>query len=105
GGFGLPQPLSQDHSLAGLIQESFLRRVETLPEASRLMVLLAPPDPVGAPALRWRAAARLGLARDTVVSAKDAGLLRIGGQVVFRHPLGRSPGYRGASPGGRPPGP
>jgi len=101
GGFGLPQALSQDHSLAGRIQESFLRRVETLPEASRLMVLLAAAEPVGDPALMWRAAARLGLARDTVVSAKEAGLLTIGGQVVFRHPLVRSAVYGASSPGDR----
>ena len=98
GGFGLPQALSQDHSLAGRIQESFLRRVETLPEASRLMVLLAAAEPVGDPALMWRAAGRLGLARDTVVSAKEAGLLTIGGQVVFRHPLVRSAVYGASSP-------
>ena len=101
GGFGLPQVLSQDHSLAGRIQESFLRRVEALPEASRLMVLLAAAEPVGDPALMWRAAARLGLARDTVVPAKDAGLLKIGGQVVFRHPLVRSAVYGASSPGDR----
>src|SRR5690242_19682630 len=99
GGFGLPQALSQDHSLAGRIQESFLRRVEALPEASRLMVLLAAAEPVGDPALMWRAAARLGLARDIVVPAKDAGLLKIGGQVVFRHPLVRSAVYGASSPG------
>ena len=101
GGFGLPQALSQDHSLAGRIQESFLRRVEALPEASRLMVLLAAAEPVGDPALMWRAGARLGLARDTVVPAKDAGLLKIGGQVVFRHPLVRSAVYGASSPGDR----
>ena len=101
GGFGLPEELSQDHSLAGRIQESFLRRVEALPEASRLMVLLAAAEPVGDPALVWRAAARLGLARDAVVSAEEAGLLKIGGRVVFRHPLVRSAVYGASSPGGR----
>jgi DNA-binding CsgD family transcriptional regulator len=101
GGFGLPQDLSQDLSLAGRIQESFVRRVEALPEATWLLVLLAAAEPVGDPALVWRAAARLGLARDAVVSAEEAGLVKIGGRVVFRHPLVRSAVYGASSPGDR----
>ena len=93
GGFGLPHELP----LAGRIQESFLRRVEELPEATWLMVLLAAAEPAGDAGLVWRAAGRLGLARDAIVSAEAAGLLKIGGRVVFRHPLVRSAVY-GASP-------
>ena len=105
GGFGLPQELSQDHSLAGRIQESFLRRVEALPEASRLMVLLAAAEPVGDPALVWRAAARLGLARDAVVSAEDSRAAqdrRAGRLPPSARPLR---GLRGVVTGRSPPGP
>jgi len=101
GGFGLPQELSQDPSLAGRIRESFLRRVEALPEATRLLVLLAAAEPAGDPALLWRAAGRLGLARDAVASAEAEGLLKIGGRVVFRHPLVRSAVYGASSPADR----
>jgi len=93
GGFGLPQELS----LSGRIKESFLRRVEGLPEATWLMVLIAAAEPAGNPALVWRAAARLGLTRDAVVSAEAAGLLTIGAHVVFRHPLVRSAVYGASS--------
>ena len=41
GGFGLPHELP----LAGRIQESFVRRVEELPQATWLMVLLAAAEP------------------------------------------------------------
>ncbi|HEX3307418.1 MAG TPA: ATP-binding protein, partial [Streptosporangiaceae bacterium] len=97
GGFGLPHELP----LAGRIQESFLRRAEELPEATWLMVLLAAAEPAGDAALVWRAAARLGLARDAIVSAEAAGLLKIGGRVVFRHPLVRSAVYRASPPDDR----
>ena len=97
GGFGLPHELP----LAGRIQESFLRRAEELPEATWLMVLLAAAEPAGDAALVWRAAARLGLARDAVVTAEAAGLLKIGGRVVFRHPLVRSAVYRASPPDDR----
>src|SRR6476646_4602717 len=97
GGFGLPHELP----LAGRIQESFLRRVEELPQATWLMVLLAAAEPAGDAALVWRAAARLGLARDAIVSAEAAGLLKIGGRVVFRHPLVRSAVYRASPPDDR----
>ena len=97
GGFGLPHELP----LAGRIQESFVRRVEELPQATWLMVLLAAAEPAGDAALVWRAAARLGLARDAIVSAEAAGLLKIGGRVVFRHPLVRSAVYRASPPDDR----
>ena len=57
GGFGL----SPAHALPGRIEESFLRRLETLPEDTRLLLLVAAADPVGDPLLMWRAAGRLGV--------------------------------------------
>ena len=58
GGFGLPEPLP----LSGRIEESFLRRLEELPDETRRLLLVAAAEPVGDPALMWRAATRLGVA-------------------------------------------
>jgi hypothetical protein len=60
--------------------------------------LLAAADPAGDPALIWRAANRLRIARPASKPAEDAGLLEIGTTVRFRHPLVRSAVYRTASP-------
>ena len=97
GGFGLPQ----ERSLSGRIQESFLRRVEALPEATSLMMLVAAAEPAGNPALVWRAANRLGLSPDAVFAGEAEGLLKINGHVVFRHPLVRSAIYGASSPSDR----
>jgi hypothetical protein len=93
GGFGLPQEVS----LSGRIQKSFLRRVEALPEATSLLTLIAAAEPLGDPALMWRAAARLELSADADVFAEVGELLKINGHVVFRHPLVRSAVYGAAS--------
>jgi DNA-binding CsgD family transcriptional regulator len=93
GGFGLPS----GRSLSGRIEESFLRRVETLPEGTWLMVLIAAAEPVGDPALVWRAASQLGLSPDAMTSAEAEGLLKIDGRLVFRHPLVRSAVYGASS--------
>jgi hypothetical protein len=39
----------------------FLRQAETLPEETRLLLLVAAAEPVGDPRLVWRAAERLAL--------------------------------------------
>ena len=93
GGFGVPRQVS----LSGRIEESFLRRVAALPQATWLMVLIAAAEPVGDPALMWRAASRLGLPSDAVASAEAEGLLKINGTVIFRHPLVRSAIYGASS--------
>jgi DNA-binding CsgD family transcriptional regulator len=94
GGFGLPGALS----LAGRIERSFLQRLEALPENTQRLLLIAAAEPLGDPALLWRAAERLeitGRARDP---AESAGLIEIDRRVRFRHPLVRSAVYRAASP-------
>jgi DNA-binding CsgD family transcriptional regulator len=93
GGFGLSAP----HALPVRIEESFLRRLETLPEHTRMLLLVAAADPVGDPLLMWRAADRLGIGVSAAASAEEDGLLTIGGRVTFRHPLVRSAIYRSAS--------
>jgi hypothetical protein len=60
-------------------------------------VLVAAAEPVGDPVLMWRAGERLGLGAQAAVPAAEAGLLEVGNQVRFRHPLVRSAAYRSAS--------
>ena len=100
GGFGLPSVpgLPGVPGSAGRIEESFRRRVEVLPAATQLLMLVAAAEPVGEPALVWRAAERLGIGAEASAPAADAGLLTIGERVTFRHPLVRSAVYRAASP-------
>ena len=97
GGFGLPKPLP----LAGRIEESFLRRLEDLPHDTRRLLLVAAAEPVGDPALMWRAATELRVAGTALEPAASAGWLDVGTQVRFRHPLVRSAVYRSASDGER----
>src|SRR3954468_3845900 len=94
GGFGLPGALS----LEGRIQQSFLARVDALPEGSRRLLLVAAAEPTGDPALVWRAARRLGITATALGPAESAGLLEVGARVRFRHPLVRSAVYLAASP-------
>jgi len=93
GGFGL----ARWPGVPAAVQESFARRVEALPEQTRLLLLLAAADPLGDPLLLWRAAARLDIALAVADPVDTDGLLTIGEQVVFRHPLVRTVVYRGAS--------
>jgi DNA-binding CsgD family transcriptional regulator len=93
GGFGILAA----QALPGRIEESFLRRLEPLPEDSRLLVLVAAAEPVGDPLLLWRAAERLDIASEAATAAEANGLLAIGERVTFRHPLVRSAMYRSAT--------
>ena len=83
---------------SGRIEESFRLRLEVLPAATRLLMLVAAAEPVGEPALVWRAAQRLGIEIGAIAPAADAGLLTIGERVTFRHPLVRSAVYQAAPP-------
>lgn len=93
GGFGLPQAMA----LSGRIENSFTQRLEALPKPSRNVMQLAAADPVGDPALIWRAATFLDLDIDAVRIAVESGLIEFGVRVQFRHPLVRSAAYRSAS--------
>jgi DNA-binding CsgD family transcriptional regulator len=93
GGFGLPA----EGPLSGQIEESFRRRIDALPAATRRLLQLAAADPVGDPALVWRAAERLGIPAQAATPAAEAGLLEFDTHVRFRHPLMRSAAYRSAS--------
>jgi hypothetical protein len=93
GGFALPDALP----LSGLIEESCRRRLDALPPETRRLLLIAAAEPVGEPALVWRAAETLGI-RTEGAPAETAGLAEFGARVRFRHPLARSAIYRAASP-------
>jgi DNA-binding NarL/FixJ family response regulator len=80
-------------ALSGRIEETFARRLEALPQDSRLLLLVAAAEPVGDPLLLLRASERLGIAASAVEPATDE-LLAIGERVTFRHPLVRSAVYR-----------
>jgi len=92
GGFAVPG----GQALSGRIEEGFVRRVETLSEDARRLLLLAAAEPVGDPLLLARAVGRLGIAV-SAVDAETDGLMRIDQRVTFRHPLVRSAVYRSAS--------
>jgi DNA-binding CsgD family transcriptional regulator len=94
GGFALPAALP----VSRRIEESYRHRSEQLPADGRLLLLIAAAEPLGDPALLWRAAASLGLAPDAARSAESAGLLGMGARVRFRHPLVSGAVYRAATP-------
>src|SRR3954468_9314270 len=93
GGFALPKLLP----LSGRIEESFRRRLEELPEDTRLLLLIAAAEPAGDPALLWRAATRLGVSSTALEPAARTGLLEVGATVRFRRPLARSAVYRSST--------
>ena len=92
GGFGLVEA----QGLAGRIEESFVRRVETLSDDARRLLLVAAAEPVGDPLLLLAVSERLGIAV-SAVDAETDGLLALGERVTFRHPLVRSAVYRTAT--------
>jgi DNA-binding CsgD family transcriptional regulator/tetratricopeptide (TPR) repeat protein len=93
GGFGLPNLMP----LSTRIEQSFLRRLASLPAPTRLLLLVAAAEPVADVPLLWRAAEHLGLTPDTAGPAEQAGLVQFGVRVRFRHPLVRSAVYRAAA--------
>jgi DNA-binding CsgD family transcriptional regulator len=92
GGFGLVGA----RALSGRIEESFVRRLEALPEDAQRLLLLAAAEPLGDPLLLWRAAELLRVGPAAADRAAADGLLAVGDRVVFRHPLVRSAVYRSA---------
>jgi DNA-binding CsgD family transcriptional regulator len=94
GGFGLPTALP----LSTGIEQSFTRRLVRLPRDARQLLLLAAAEPLGDPALLWRAAKQLEIPETAAQAAELEGLLRLDGAVTFRHPLVRSAVYGAAEP-------
>jgi DNA-binding CsgD family transcriptional regulator len=94
GGFGVSPWMVRP--LADRVAERFLARVVTLPAATRRLLLLAAAEPLGDPGLLKRAGDRLGMSIADLAPAESEGLVRLGAQVTFRHPLVRSAIYRSA---------
>ena len=69
GGFGLVE----DQSLSGRIEETFARRLNTLSDDAKRLLLVAAAEPVGDPLLLWRAAARLGMSGASANSIAQRG--------------------------------
>jgi hypothetical protein len=92
GGFGRPDA----RPLESQIEQSFFRRVQSLPAETQQLLLTAAAEPVGDVSLLWRAAERLGVEADAAAPAEAAGLIELGARVRFRHPLVRSAVYRSA---------
>ncbi len=92
GGFAAPAVMPMSDRL----EDSFRRRLDALPSATRRLVLLAAADPVGEPSLLWNAGARLGIDARAAAPAMEAGLIHFGTRVQFFHPLVRSAAYRSA---------
>jgi DNA-binding CsgD family transcriptional regulator len=94
GSFGFPGTLA----LPVRLEESYRRQVAPLPSMTRMLLLTAAAEPVGDPALLWRAAERLGISQAAAAPASAAGLIEIDARVRFRHPLVRSALYHAAAP-------
>jgi DNA-binding CsgD family transcriptional regulator len=92
GGFGRPDT----RPLASLIEQSFLRRLQSLPVEAQRLVLTASAEPLGDVTLLQRAADRLRIGDDAAAQAVAAGLIELGARVRFPHPLVRSAAYRAA---------
>ncbi len=94
GGFGLTAALP----LSTGIEQSFARRAARLPRDARRLLLLAAAEPLGDPALLWRAAQQLGIPDAAADTVESEGFLALDGAVTFRHPLVRSAVYGAAEP-------
>ncbi|MEV4318188.1 AAA family ATPase [Actinocrispum sp. NPDC049592] len=97
GGFARPDV----RPLASQIEESFLRRIASLPAAAQRLLLVAAAEPVGDVPLLRQAAALLGIGTQAEAAAETAGLIEFDALVRFRHPLVRSAAYRAADPADR----
>jgi DNA-binding CsgD family transcriptional regulator len=84
--------------LAARIEASFARRLAQLPADTQRLLWVAAADPVGDPALLWRAASLLEIPGDAAAAAEADGLIDVGIRVRFRHPLVRAAAYRAAPP-------
>jgi hypothetical protein len=92
GGFGRPDARAP----SGHLEQSFVRRVQSLPMSTQKLLLAAAAEPVGDKALLIRAARRMGITPDVAAHAEAEGLIEIGARVRFRHPMMRSAAYLAA---------
>jgi DNA-binding CsgD family transcriptional regulator len=88
--------VSGARSTAGAIEQSFVRRIQSLPAPTQRLLLVAAAEPVGDAALFLRAAAQLGIPVDALAPAEAAGVIEFGPRMRFHHPLMRSAAYHAA---------
>jgi tetratricopeptide (TPR) repeat protein len=79
------------------IEESYRRRADLLPPATRRLLLVAAAEPLGDFDLLTRAAERLEIPLESFDAATAEGLVEANARVVFCHPLARAAVYRGAA--------
>ena len=77
GGFGLLGP----GALTSHVEQTFARRVDSLPPDSGRLMLIAAAEPLGDVTLLWRAAGRLRIACDAAAPAEAAGLVEFGSRL------------------------
>jgi DNA-binding NarL/FixJ family response regulator len=92
GGFGVPE----SGTIAGKIEDSYVRRLRRLSPDTQILVLAATAEPLGDPVLLQTAAKILDIDMTAIDGAVDEGLLTVGRRVEFAHPLVRSSAYRAA---------
>ena len=93
GGFALQRA----RPLTIRIEQSFRRRLRSLPDETQRLLLLAAAEPVGDVTLLWRAAQLLGIGAEAAAPAQAVGLIELGARVRFGHPLVRSAAYQSAA--------
>src|SRR5262249_52772683 len=81
---------------AAAIEDGFVSRIQSLPDATQRLLLLAAAEPVGDAGLFLRAAAQLDIPVDALAPAEAAGGIEFGPRMRFHHPLMRSAAYRAA---------
>src|SRR4029450_5702282 len=88
--------------LPARLRRTFGERVGGLPTETRALLVVAPAETTGDPAMVLRAGARLGVHAAALDAAEAAGLVLTGeGRLQFRPPLVRSAAYATATLAGR----
>lgn len=80
------------------VEPRYRQLVSKLPAETQMCLVTAAAEPVGDPALLFRALTHLDLKPVAMLPAQDIGLLRVDTRVQFSHPLARSVAYRSATP-------
>jgi DNA-binding CsgD family transcriptional regulator/tetratricopeptide (TPR) repeat protein len=93
GGFGLPDALPVPER----VEVAYREHLAALPAQTQRLLLVAAAEPLGEPALLWRAAEELGIGTEAAGPMEAAGLVDLGVRVRFRHASLRSAVYRAAS--------
>ncbi len=82
--------------VASRVERDLQARIAALPADTRMLLLAAAVEPIGAVSLLRAALERLGIGSDAAVPARVCGLIEDGDPLRFRHPLVRSACWRSA---------